>query len=69
MRSGAQVNADQARQKREQKALKEAERLESLASDIARMYDMSLGAAIVYLASRLQAVPNESPNPMEHAYL
>ncbi|PYI56596.1 hypothetical protein [Paenibacillus flagellatus] len=69
MRRGAEIDADQARQKRERKALEEAERLESLAGDIARVYDMSLGAAIVYLASRLQAVSDDSPNPMEDAYL
>ncbi|TMV46294.1 hypothetical protein FE783_26765 [Paenibacillus mesophilus] len=68
LRKGAEDNAGQAREKREKKALEEAKRLESLAGDIARMYDMSLGAAIVYLASRMQAVPDDSPNPMEHAY-
>jgi hypothetical protein len=69
LRRGAEIDANQARERRENKALKEAEKLESLAGDIARMYDMSLSAAIVYLASRLQAVPDDSPNPMEDAYL
>jgi hypothetical protein len=68
-RRGTEIDAKLAREKRERKALEEAERLEGLAGDIARMYDMSLGDAIIYLASRLQAVPDDSPNPMEDAYL
>lgn len=69
LRRGNEIDANQAREKRESKALKEAERLEALAGDIARMYDMSLSAAIEYLASRLQAVSDDRPNPMEDAYL